>query len=140
MANPRIGELHNTLYHPDQFQTYVNGTLWETYQTLTNKSGTTIPLAPRALPPSTTLARRDGSQDWPDYLSQAVICGDAVDDRNQTTTTNVFDEIVRVVKDVSPMCKKFTGSRFFLLLRRQNSWPRVPSAHPLLPQVAITRR
>jgi hypothetical protein len=34
----------------------------------------------------------------------AVVCGDSIDD--QTTTKEVFDEIVRVVKEVSPMCKK----------------------------------
>lgn len=72
---------------------------------LSNKSGTTIPLAPRALPPSPTLTRREGEQDWPDFLLHAVICGDSIDD--QTTTKEVFDEIVRVVKDVSPMCEKF---------------------------------
>ena len=38
---------------------------------------------------------------------EAVICGDSFDDRNKTTTQEVFDEIVRVVKEVSPMCKKF---------------------------------
>ena len=63
-----------------------------------------IPLAPRALPPSPRFARRQEKQDWPDYLLHAVVCGDSIDD--QTTTKEVFDEIVRVVKDVSPMCRR----------------------------------
>ena len=72
---------------------------------MSNTSETTIPLAQRALSPLPTLARREGEQDPPDYIMHAVICGDSIDD--QTTTKEVFDEIVRVVKEVSSMCKRF---------------------------------
>ena len=39
-----------------------------------------------------------------DYTSQAITCGDSIDESNITTRA-VFDELIRVVKDVSPMCE-----------------------------------
>jgi hypothetical protein len=60
--------------------------------------------------PHTPALRRQGSSNSsdpaPDYAFQAVTCSDAIDAGN-VTTQMVFDELVRVTRDVSQMCKLF---------------------------------
>lgn len=50
-------------------------------------------------------SKRQDEQEWPDYTFQAISCGDSIDESNITSQA-VFNELIRVVKDVSPMCKR----------------------------------
>ena len=47
--------------------------------------------------------KRQSDQDWPSYTFHAVSCGDSIDEGNIATRA-VFDEFIRVTKDVTPMC------------------------------------
>jgi hypothetical protein len=73
------------------------------YQEVIKASDSNLPLATRSAwaPPE---SKRKSDQDWPDFTFHAISCGDSIDESNITTQV-VFDELIRVVKDVSPMCK-----------------------------------
>lgn len=58
----------------------------------------------RSLPPLLEKCQSNSSDPAPDYSLQAITCADAMDAGN-TATKDVFDEMVRVTRDVSQMCK-----------------------------------
>jgi len=47
--------------------------------------------------------KKQPDQLWSDYTFHAIACGDSIDQADITTQA-VFDELIRVVKVVSPMC------------------------------------
>jgi len=98
-----VGAIHNTLYTPDQWADFAAGPFYEFYKELIQASDSNLTLASRSLwaPPE---LKRQSTQAWPDYTFQAISCGDSIDE-SDITTQAVFDELVRVVKDVSPMCE-----------------------------------
>lgn len=98
-----VGAIHHTLYTPNTWAKFASGDFYTFYQGIVQATGQKIPLAPRsewALPEF----KRQSGQEWPDYTFQAISCGDSIDESNITTQA-VFTELIRVVKDVSPMCK-----------------------------------
>ena len=98
-----VGAIHGILYTPDQWADFAAGPFYEFYQDLVQASNSNISLASRSLwaPPE---FKRQSTQDWPDYTFQAISCGDSIDE-SDITSQAVFDELIRVVKDVSPMCE-----------------------------------
>ena len=98
-----VGAIHGILYTPDQWADFVAGPFYEFYQDLVQASDSNLTLASRSLWTLPGVKRQSG-QDWPDYTFQAISCGDSIDE-SDITTQAVFDELIRVVKDVSPMCE-----------------------------------
>jgi hypothetical protein len=98
-----VSAIHQDLYTPDQWATFAAGDFLDFYQGLVQASGSNLTLAIRSMwaPPE---SKRQSNQDFPDYTFHAITCGDSIDQDN-VTTQSVFDELVRVVKDVSPMCE-----------------------------------
>ena len=95
--------LHQILYTPAQWATFATDTFFDFYQQLVKASGSNLALATRstwALPE----LKRDSDQSWPDFTFHAIACGDSIDESNVTSQA-VFNEFIRVVKDVSPMCE-----------------------------------
>ncbi|KAG8790144.1 hypothetical protein FRC12_012673 [Ceratobasidium sp. 428] len=84
------------------------------------KRSTHVPLLRReSLSPLTRRQNPTNDSDpAPDYAFQAVTCADAVDPGN-VTTRMVFDELVRVTRDVSPMFGPMWGVSSFYCHR----WP-----------------
>ena len=105
-----VSTIHDTLYDPDQWSTFASNDFYNFYQEVMQVSGSNLTLATRSewVPP---VLERQPDQDWQDYTFQAIVCGDSIDENNITTQA-VFDELVRVVKDVSPMCKWLRYSPF----------------------------
>ena len=92
----------------------------------------TSPLLPRGLEVSTDLrsphpfgipriSRR--SQSLNDWAFQAITCGDAIDSGN-TTTKDVFNEIILASTTVSEMCMFCRPSCFFMQIFTQSSFSR----------------
>lgn len=98
-----VGAIHGILYTPDRWADFAAGPFYQFYQDLVQASNTNLSLASRSLWAPPELKRQSG-QSWPDYTFQAISCGDSIDE-SDITSQAVFDELVRVVKDVSPMCK-----------------------------------
>lgn len=98
-----VGAIHHTLYSPSQWATFASGHFHEFYQAVIQATGSDLGLATRSTWTPPELKRQSG-QDWPDYTFHAISCGDSIDE-SDITTRAVFDEFIRVVKDVSPMCK-----------------------------------
>jgi len=98
-----VSEIHRALYNPSQWATFASGYFYDFYQEVVQASNSNLSLASRSTwtPPE---FKRQSGQDWPDYTFHAISCGDSIDE-NDITTQVVFDELIRVVKDVSPMCK-----------------------------------
>lgn len=96
-----VGQIHQILYQPGEWADFATNTFLPYYEELVQASGSDLTLATRSLwtPPG---LKRQSNQDFPDYTFQAITCGDSIDQDNITTQA-VFDELVRVVKDVSPM-------------------------------------
>ena len=109
-----VGDIHNNLYTPNTWADFASGDFYDFYQQIVQLTGTDIPLATRSTwtPPE---LRRESGQNWPDYTFQAISCGDSIDESNITTRA-VFDELIRVVKDVSPMCKSPCFDKSTLLI------------------------
>lgn len=103
-----VSEIHQTLYTPNTWAKFASGDFYGFYQAIVKAAGSEIPLATRSTwnPPE---LKRESGQDWPDYTFQAITCGDSIDQSNITTQA-VFDELIRVVKDVSPMCKSLCSN------------------------------
>ncbi|KAG9122808.1 hypothetical protein FRC07_000644 [Ceratobasidium sp. 392] len=84
------------------------------------KRAINLPVSRRS--PLVPLTRRqsptNNSNPAPDYAFQAVTCADAIDAGN-VTTQMVFDELVRVTRDVSPMFGPMWGVSSFYCHR----WP-----------------
>jgi hypothetical protein len=98
-----VGAIHQALYSPSGWADFATNTFLPFYQQFVQASGSTLTLAIRSMWNWPNL-KRQSSQDFEDYTFQAITCGDSVDQDNITTQA-VFDELARVVKDVSPMCK-----------------------------------
>jgi len=92
-----VSDLHQTLYQPSTWAAFSSGEFYNYYQEVVQGSGSSLTLATREL-------KRESGQNWPDYTFQAISCGDSIDG-SDITTQAVFDELIRVVKDVSPMCE-----------------------------------
>lgn len=95
-----VGAIHQALYQPSGWAAFAAGDFLQFYQAFIQASGSTLSLASRSLPE----LKRQSSQNFQDYTFQAITCGDSIDQDNVTTQA-VFDELVRVVREVSPMCK-----------------------------------
>ena len=108
-----VGGIHQTLYSPSQWASFASGYFYDFYQEVVRASNSSLSLASRSAWTSPEF-KRQSSQEWPDYTFQAISCGDSIDESNITTQA-VFDELIRVVKDVSPMCK---SPYFHQLLQR----------------------
>jgi hypothetical protein len=70
-------------------------------------SGTSSTKRSLKLPETREIKRQATTNDTdpaPTYAIQAITCADSVD-AGDTTTKMVFDELVRVTKDVSQMCE-----------------------------------
>ena len=106
-----MGAIHQTLYNPVQWASFASGAFYDFYQGVIQASGTNLPLSTRSTFTFPEL-KRDSNQDWPDFTFQAISCGDSIDESNITTQA-VFDELIRVVKDVSPMCEYSYHRRSF---------------------------
>ena len=98
-----VAEIHETLYNPSQWATFASGVFYNFYQEVVQATGSNLSLATRSVWTPSEFKRQSG-QYWPDYTFHAISCGDSIDESNITTQV-VFDEFIRVVKDVSPMCK-----------------------------------
>ena len=121
-----VGAIHGILYTPDQWADFAAGPFYEFYQDLVQASDSNLTLASRSLWAPPELKRQSG-QSWPDYTFQAISCGDSIDE-SDITTQAVFDELARVVKDVSPMCEWtiFPSFPFASFLPPVSSWRSVP--------------
>ena len=95
--------LYQTLYQPETWANF-SGKIYEYYQDVVQASGSNLTLTTRSAQAPPELKRQSSGQDWVDYTFQAITCGDSIDESNITTRA-VFDELIRVVKDVSPMCE-----------------------------------
>lgn len=95
--------IHDTLYNPDEWSYFSFGDFYDYYEEIVQVSGSNLTLATRSTfaPP---VSKRQSDQSWPDYTFPAITCSDSIDE-SDVTTQAVFDELVRVVKDVSLMCK-----------------------------------
>jgi len=128
-----VNQIHHNLYTPSTWATFASGDFYSFYQGLVQATGTDIPLATRSLWTPPELKRQSG-QDWPDYTFQAISCGDSIDE-SDITSRAVFDELIRVVKDVSPMCKSPCFHQLHLS-HVMSSRRSIPSAWSLLPPMA----
>ena len=90
-----MSDLHQALYRPGTWANFSSGEFYDFYQEIVQGSGSNLTLATRSM----------SIQNWPTYTSQAISCGDSIDE-SDITTRAVFDEFIRVVKDVSPMCER----------------------------------
>ena len=71
-----------------------------------------------------------------DYIFQAISRGNSIDESNITTRT-VFDELIRAVKDVSPMCERTYYDQFLHpSYRYMSNRHSIPSACSFMPPVA----
>lgn len=99
-----VTDLHTALFSPPTWRAaFASGGFYRFYEAVTAASGSNLPLATRSTRMRLEWKRRS-SQGWPDFTLHAITCGDSPDQRD-VTTKDVFEEFVRVVKDVSPMCK-----------------------------------
>ncbi|KAF9648255.1 hypothetical protein BDM02DRAFT_3115743 [Thelephora ganbajun] len=96
-----VSAIHQALYNPSQWASFASGQFLQFYQELVKASGSNLTLATRSTWAPPELKRQSG-QDWPDYTFHAISCGDSIDESNITSQA-VFDELIRVVKDVSPV-------------------------------------
>ena len=98
-----VGLIHDALYHPAKWAAFASGTFYEFYQGIVQSTGSNLTLATRSAwgPPE---LKRQSAQDWTSYTFHAISCGDSIDG-GDVTTQDVFDELIRVVKDVSPICE-----------------------------------
>ena len=92
--------LHSALYKPAQWAGFASGYFYDFYREIVQASGSNLALSTR----SVAELKRGSNQSWPDYTFQAITCGDSIDGSNITSQA-VFNEFIRVVKDVSPMCE-----------------------------------
>ena len=100
-----IVDLHQALYFPFQWASFASGEFYEFYQATTQTTGSNLTLATRSMQERPWSKRQQPSdQDFPNYSFQAISCGDSID-QSDVTTQSVFDEFIRVVENVSPMCK-----------------------------------
>jgi len=98
-----VNQIYHTLYQPVGWATFASDTLYEYYRQTVQVTGSNLTLASRSSWGPPELKRQSG-QDWESYSFQAITCGDSID-QSDITTRAVFDELIRVVKDVSPMCE-----------------------------------
>jgi len=98
-----VNLIHHALYRPVEWATFASGNFYEFYQVIVQATGSNLTLASRSAwdPPE---LKRQSAQNWDGYSFQAITCGDSID-QSHITTQAVFDELIRVVKDVSPMCE-----------------------------------
>ena len=106
-----MSDLYRALYSPEKWAKFASGEFYNFYRDIARDTGSSLPPAARD-PPE---LKRESSQNWPTYTSQAITCGDSIDWQNYITTRTVFDELIRVVRDVSPMCMWTCCNRFLLL-------------------------
>ena len=100
-----VSALHQALYFPSGWSTFASGGFYEFYQSVTNTTSSNLTLATRSMKAQPWSKRQQPSdQDFPNYSFQAISCGDSID-QSDVTTQSVFDEFIRVVENVSPMCK-----------------------------------
>ena len=97
-----VSAIHQTLYQPALWASFASD-FYESYREIVQASGSNLTLATRSVwaPPG---LRRDPDQPPPDFTFEAITCGDSIDQSNITSQA-VFTELIRVVKDVSPMCE-----------------------------------
>ena len=109
-----VGAIHDVLYSPAKWATFASDTFYKYYQEIVKATGSNLTLATRSEwgPPE---LKRQSAQDWTSYTFHAISCGDSIDG-GDITTQIVFDELIRVVKDVSPICKLSCGDRFLIIL------------------------
>lgn len=83
--------------------------------------------------------RKRQFDDKPSNALEAISCGDSPD-LTDLTTTQVFDEILRVTRDVSGFCTILPPHSNILGLHPFHSWATYASTLPLLPPMAHTCR
>ena len=98
-----MSDLHRALYKPGTWANFSSGGFYDFYEEIVQGSGSNLTLATRSAWNPHELKRGSG-QNWPAYTYQAISCGDSIDE-SDITTRAVFDEFIRVVEDVSPMCE-----------------------------------
>lgn len=105
-----VEAIHQTLYNPDQWSTFASGDFYDFYREIVQASGSNLALSTRSewAPP---VSKRQSGQVWPDYTFQAITCGDSIN-QSDIATQVVFDELVRVVQNISPMCKRLCYGYF----------------------------
>lgn len=98
-----VALLHQILYSPERWASFAAGEFREFYQRVVRASGSNLTLATRSISIPPELKQRS-DPDYDHYTFHAITCGDSID-QDTITTQVVFDELSRVVKEVSPMCK-----------------------------------
>ena len=98
-----ISLLHQALYSPFKWAPFASGDFYQYYQLAEQTFGSNFTLATRSAQ-ARPWSKRQSGQDFQDYTFQAITCGDSID-QSDVTTQSVFDEFIRVVENVSPMCK-----------------------------------
>ena len=135
-----VNAIFDILYTPNRWADFAAGTFYGFYRDLVQASGSNLTIASRSLWTLPEMKRQSG-QDWPAYTFQAITCGDSVDGGG-TTTQAVFDELTRVVKDVSPMCECQNAGCFLdhpsHLSSAVSSRRPVPPRYSLLPPMACS--
>lgn len=132
------GKLHQALYTPTGWAIFSNDTMYTYWNSLVAASGISFPLASRSLSEPTSLMNRDETAPEPSlvFTFEAITCGDSID-QSDVTTKSVFDEFVRVCREVSTFCK-FRIVTQDLYWHLSLSWSPVPSASPQVSPLACT--
>jgi hypothetical protein len=126
--------IHQALYTPHQWAGFANFTLAPLLSNLTRVSQQATSTGPGRRKRGddgidlSILKRQQSSFESspaPDYTFQAISCGDSVDP-GSTTTQMVFDELVRVAKDVSGFCMPYLSFRYYIVAHHDLVAPQFP--------------
>lgn len=110
----KLDDVHQGMYNPRKWPLlarYLNDTTTNLDEALStplelvdnDSSSTPDSLTPPGSPPITVYDALLAKRPAPDYSFQGITCGDAVDVAN-VTTKDVFDSLVGITRNISPMC------------------------------------
>lgn len=110
--------IHQMLYRPSSWSSFATESFYPFYQGLISTSQSNFQLASRSLPKMPMFGRANSEDEGSDDTFVSISCGDSID-QESVTSQEVFDELLRVVREVSPMF----GSQFPQPAHFCHRWP-----------------